>query len=175
MPGTCCPSRAPRSEPSRARLRRHHLLPPLPRRRRRRLRRRAGRGPAGRRRRGRGRLAGRRPPLRDRLRRRDHPEPAARSRGSSLRCRCSSSGSREPRDAPPADADVVHAHWLPSALAGARSAAGRSCCRSGGPTSSLPAGRPGSSARSFAGRGSSSPPRPSWREPRPSSGRARCG
>ncbi len=139
------PRRAARARLSLARLRPHDVVPALARRRRRRVRRRAGRGAPRGRRRGRRRLAGRLPPLRDRLRRRDRPEPAGAARGSSralplfLVAR-----SRWRRGGRLADADVVHAHWLPSALAGARDRASRSCCRSGAPTSSSPAARRGS-------------------------------
>ena len=52
------------------------------------------------------------------------------------------------------DADVVHAHWIPSALAARLRPASRSCCRCGEPTSSSPAARPGSPGSRSAAPGS---------------------
>ena len=69
-----------------------------------------------------GRLARVVPALRHRLRRRDREQPARRARGGCCCCRCSCSRSRARRGGRARDADVVHAHWLPSGRRRARDA-----------------------------------------------------
>ena len=76
----------------------------------------AGRARARAGRRGRRRLAGELPALRDRLRRRHRPEPARRAVARLARAVFLAAFARAARRAA-RDADLVHAHWIPSALA----------------------------------------------------------
>ena len=128
-------------------------------RRRRVLRADAVEAPAGGGGRGARRLAGDVPPLRDRLRRRDREQPPGARRGRSLLLPRSSSRSRARRGGRRADADVVHAHWLPSALRGAGDRQAVRAPALGLRRRARAARAGGSSGRSSGGRGSSSAPR----------------